>query len=77
MDFIFLITLWMNPSSYGLVGLIQCVVEPIHLWTCNFEFNVWLNLSSYGLLILIQRVVELVLFMGESVYFGLNIQITL
>ena len=58
MDFIFLITLWMNPSSYGLVGLIQCVVEPIHLWTCNFEFNVWLNLSSYGLVILIQRVVE-------------------
>ena len=40
----------MNSSSYGLVILIQRVVEPIHFMDLIiFWSSSWMNLSSYGL----------------------------
>ena len=59
MDLIFLITHWMNPSSYGLVILIQRIVETVHFMDLIiFWSSSWTNLSFYGLVSLIQRVVE-------------------
>ena len=62
MDFIFIITPWMNLSSYGLVILIQRVVETVYFMDLIiFWSSYWMNPSSYGLVIVIQRVVEPVL----------------
>ena len=64
---------WLNPSSYGLVTLIQLVVEPVHfmdfitLIQCMVEFVHFMDF-----IILIQRLVEPVHFLGKSVYFRLN-----